>query len=66
MIVNNRNMGPGRAIRKRKSAKTCQVLLCHFPLGARLTVFGGTAVAGTSLDTCSANLLVEERFELAV
>lgn len=65
MIVKSRNMGPGRAIRKRKSAKTCQVLLCHFPLGARLTVFGGIAVAGTSLGT-SANLLEEERFEFMV
>jgi hypothetical protein len=34
-------------------------------VGARLTVFGGIAVAGTSLGT-SANLLEEERFEFMV
>ena len=41
MVVNTRNMGPGRAIRKRKSAKSH-----HFPEGSR--PFFGSPVAGTS------------------
>ena len=51
-------MGPGRARRRRRSAKACRVLLGHFPEGDRLTVFlsagigsvaGGSDVGATSV-----------------